>query len=755
LTTPNITSRKQTLEFERLEFEKYLGFTALQEWLLVRRHLQIAQGFSLTVVLTPHREAAEACARDLERVLELESLNLTRVPIESPKELRQLPVWLFKHAQNNKSGAIWVDGVPPSSRVDVLERWKESWVASLSRLNEQRDAMAKRFSNPLILVAPSWLKTLMHEVAADLWSVRSLVVDVIPAPPSLLEFSNAIIESIERDIKNIGSSPDPEFALERAKRIENDPAKAEEYLILLDRAKQGFMDRRLWVDAENILRKVLELAGKPEKRGEALSDLSVVLYNQGVLSYQEAFEMSLESVKVYRSLVTKDRNNFLADLALNLNNLSNFQSNLGDRGSAFETSNEALQIYRELVSKNRNAFLPDLAMILNNHSNHQSDLGNRQSALESISESVRICRELVSKNRDIFLPELARSLNNQSNRQSSVGNLEDALETISEAVQIRRELVSKNRDVFLPELANSLNNQSAFQTALGDRRAALETISEAVKFYRELVSKNRDVYLPNLARSLNNQSTLSDRETALETNSEAVKFYRELVFKNRDAFLPDLASSLNNQGTFQSIFGLQKDALETIGETVKFYQELVTKNPSAFTPDLALSYGSQGYILNANNQFREAQVSFAEGLRLLIPFVRELPQAFVDLATKLMREYISSSTVAGREPDADLLKPFQAIYGIPEQDDQIHEILEKFEPFLQDIALVPLGDTTPRVEIEEALTSLEDGGFHISASVQRIWAGERDSNTLTNGLDAQESAIIHRILEIIQNPDQT
>jgi hypothetical protein len=44
---------------------------------------------------------------------------------------------------------------------------------------------------------------------------------------------------------------------------------------------------------------------------------------------------------------------------------------------------------------------------------------------------------------------------------------------------------------------------------------------------------------------------------------------------------------------------------------------------------------------------------------------------------------------------------------------------------------------------------LEEKGWHLQAPVQRIWQGQRDAASLTAGLDAQDTALIARVLELI------
>lgn len=60
-----------------------------------------------------------------------------------------------------------------------------------------------------------------------------------------------------------------------------------------------------------------------------------------------------------------------------------------------------------------------------------------------------------------------------------------------------------------------------------------------------------------------------------------------------------------------------------------------------------------------------------------------------------------------------------------------------------------MGDDGPRPEIEALLPTLEEKGWQLSAPVARIWAGERDRDSLTAGLDGQDAALVGRVLEIL------
>ena len=83
---------------------------------------------------------------------------------------------------------------------------------------------------------------------------------------------------------------------------------------------------------------------------------------------------------------------------------------------------------------------------------------------------------------------------------------------------------------------------------------------------------------------------------------------------------------------------------------------------------------------------------------------------------------------------------------------EITDVIQQFEPLLQAIAIAT-EDTTHRDEILEELaeleTNLEIENWEFREIVQRIWVGERDVNTLTEGLDEMDTALVQRVLEII------
>lgn len=95
------------------------------------------------------------------------------------------------------------------------------------------------------------------------------------------------------------------------------------------------------------------------------------------------------------------------------------------------------------------------------------------------------------------------------------------------------------------------------------------------------------------------------------------------------------------------------------------------------------------------------------------------------------------------------------IIGIASLPDQlrpdIDDVIQNFLPLLGDIALATFGDDVARQLVEAVLPQLEQSGWQFNAAVQRIWAGERDAEQLTAGIDSNSAALLSRTLRLIEN----
>ena len=82
------------------------------------------------------------------------------------------------------------------------------------------------------------------------------------------------------------------------------------------------------------------------------------------------------------------------------------------------------------------------------------------------------------------------------------------------------------------------------------------------------------------------------------------------------------------------------------------------------------------------------------------------------------------------------------------------KVVQAFTPLFHAIVAVAKGhpDTSLREKIEADLASMEEHGWQLTDPVQRIWAGQRDAEKLTEDIDPNSVVLVQRILELLDQP---
>jgi nucleoside phosphorylase len=371
--------------------------------------------------------------------------------------------------------------------------------------------------------------------------------------------------------------------------------------------------------------------GMVEERAKLLNDLS--LWQSELGQHEAALASAQEAVEIRRKLAETRPEAFLPDFAMSLNNLGILQGEFGQHEAALASTQEALNIRRKLAEGRPEVFLPDLAQSLTSLGVDQNNLGQREAALASSQEAVDIYRKLAQAQPDAFLSSVALGLNNLSVDLAALGQREAALASTQEAVDLYRKLAQAQPDAFLPDLAMSLNNLGQDQGDLGQHQAALASTQEAVDIRRKLAAARPEAFLPSLAKSLDNlgvsQSPLGQREAALASTQEAVDLFRKLAQAQPEAFLDDLAGSLHNLGYRQSALG-QRAALASTQEAVDIRRKLAETQPEAFLPGLAGSLNNLSVDQRASGELEAALASAQEAVEIHRKLALVQPEAFLD-----------------------------------------------------------------------------------------------------------------------------
>ncbi len=161
---------------------EHLGPAGEAEWTRLRRHLELAQGFWLGFVFTPSPPAAAVLRERAELHLHSRRRTLALLRPGDPDGLRT--VWHELHTVGSRqAGCVWVEAVRADPSTQPRGPWTSAWEALLLALNEQREILRRDLSGGLVLVTLPELEPRARELASDLWSIRSLVVD-LPAVAS-------------------------------------------------------------------------------------------------------------------------------------------------------------------------------------------------------------------------------------------------------------------------------------------------------------------------------------------------------------------------------------------------------------------------------------------------------------------------------------------------------------------------------------------------------------------------------------------
>ena len=273
--------------------EQRYGTNAAQEWERVIHHFDLAEGFSLIVLIVPDRDGAELCAAELERYLAGRGKLLRRLQPDDPAALRRIALPLLRTPAEPDVGAVWVSAVVSHAAPDY-EDWMGAWRWALATLNQQRNPLRRHFACPLVLVGARWLVPVFREIAPDLWSVRTQVVQIEPARELSEAEERVITADPDRDRNFDRSRPnsaDLDLALEAVARLRGVPGQEESLALVLMRAGLALSAQADFPEAEHSFRQAAELwlqIGAPALAGSTYNALAGAVRSQGRVAEGEA-----------------------------------------------------------------------------------------------------------------------------------------------------------------------------------------------------------------------------------------------------------------------------------------------------------------------------------------------------------------------------------------------------------------------------------------------------------------------------------
>lgn len=149
-------------------------------WERLEAQIDLAEGFWLGFVFCASPQAVLELRERAERRFCEEGKELHRLTTEQPQLLSSMLRRLLEDEEltRTSTGCTWVEAIRSDSAGAAEQPWSRAWESLFLRVNEHRDALRVRLRGGLVFAAPPEIKSLVRESAPDLWSVRSLVIDL-------------------------------------------------------------------------------------------------------------------------------------------------------------------------------------------------------------------------------------------------------------------------------------------------------------------------------------------------------------------------------------------------------------------------------------------------------------------------------------------------------------------------------------------------------------------------------------------------
>lgn len=446
----------------------------------------------------------------------------------------------------------------------------------------------------------------------------------------------------------------------------------------------------------------------------------------------------------------------------------------GDYSRAFQYLERALDILRQIND------LPGESIALANLGNTAFSMGNYSAAIQYYKKHLAISRMLGDRQAE------STGLGNLGNTYRILGDYFKAINYYQQHLATVRELGDREGE------GTALGNLGNAYERLGDYLQAIKHIEQALIIFNEIGDHQA---IGNSLSSLGNiYLGLGDFQKAIENYSKHMIIAQQIGDRQGEGnSLGNLGIAYLKLGDYLSSIQYYENAL-TIARQIGDMRGLAN---SCF--NLAFSFWSEGQLGRALPLAQEAVTVFekigapniteareflkmiqsgkiaptAEPDEILRQF-EPLIQAAVDatfgnsdahqaleralLKMELNGWHISDPIRQMWDGERDATKLTQGLdriesvimHGILTKVldvDKKTKLLQGIQILIQTIVDATHGITAARHMLEDLFPQLEQNGWNISNPIRRIWAGERDINGITQGLEENDALIVREVLK--------
>jgi tetratricopeptide (TPR) repeat protein len=500
--------------------EEHLTPAGEAQWARLRRHLEMADGFWLAFVFARSPGSVHTFEQRTEQVLRLQTRRQVVFAPATPEELATIALRVLElanpeHPDSDALGCIWIEAIFADSPGEQDGRWTRAWEQALLALNQARQPLRNRLSAGLAIAAPEYLKPSVRAVAPDLWSIRTLVLD-------------------------LPTAPGPQVGEERPRELLRD-------------------DRKLTLQ----LRPIGPYLGVFEEDGSDEQELRAHVEQLRQVARLTEAGRSAEAVELGNATVARARAlGRDALLATTLATVGSAEEADGDAAAASQHFEEAIDLVGGIAEAE-----PLVIRLLGQIGQLELALGNLSRAIEALQRQGSALRTLMSRENvdGEALRALSISLTNLGDARRKAGDLTAATTAYEESLTLDRRLLDTHGETpqTLRDLAISLTNLGDARREAGDLTAATTAYEESLAIRRRLINTYGET--PQSLRDLSvSLDRLGDARQAAGELAAATTAYEESLTLDRRLLdnygetpqtLRDLSISLNKLGKALEITG--------------------------------------------------------------------------------------------------------------------------------------------------------------------------------------------------------
>ena len=462
------------------------------DWQALLRHFDFNDGFAFILILVESAENAAYCREAVSDYLrDNGGGRIRRLLCNYPNDAQELPFLLHRPSGLDSQQTLWVESVVPETSVtpETLEKWKSAWRVCFASLNQIRNQMQHSIPGALVFAVAPWVQQIIRNIAPDLWSIRSTVVQLSPRIANS-QAESASTPSFRGPESDPSLAPDPEFAEQEASRMQGKAGKELAQAQILQRAGEGYLSRAEPVQAIRVLKEAEALQIQVSAPAADISQTKTLLgrayrtnaqWPQAEQYFREALEMDRSRMGEDHPTIATDLED-LARLLLDINRLE-----------------EAEPLFRDALAIEEKTYGPD-------HTRVAVSLNSLATLLQKTnrsSEAELLYRRALEINERSFgpdHPQVAIDLNNLAFLLKDDNRLAEAEPMYQRALTIDEKRYGPNH----PDVAIDLSNLAALLKETN-------RIAEAEPMYRRALAIDEKSYgpeHPSVASRLNNLALL-------------------------------------------------------------------------------------------------------------------------------------------------------------------------------------------------------------------------------------------------------